>query len=168
MSPVSPRKVKDPGARVQVPFTLSDTRTCSGASYWENHPTSRSPWATGRVSVTVTVETRDPVDNAAPWTQVGVVEPATAVRGSRTPRVANTARPAVDRSDREDFIVISILCHTCSAPPWDAEGRDEERSYAARVHVSDRRPGPLSRPSWAAPPASRSRTRSPLGQSTAW
>src|SRR5256884_3079940 len=116
MSPVSSSKVSDPAAaRVHAPFTLSETRTCSGALYWLNHPTSRSPWATGRVSVTVTVETRDPVDNAAPWTQVGVVEPATAVRGSRTPRVANTARPAVDRPDGECLIVISRTL-TIAAP----------------------------------------------------
>src|SRR5204862_7521790 len=115
MSPVSSRKVSDAGARVQVPFTLSDTRTCSEASYWENQPTSRSPWATGRLSVTVTVGTRDPVENAAPWTQVGAVERATAVQGSRAPRVANTARPAVDRADGECFIVISILRDTCRA-----------------------------------------------------
>src|SRR5205823_14585142 len=138
MSPVSPRKVKDPGARVQVPFTLSDTRTCSGASYWENQPTSRSPWATGRVSVTVTVEMRDPVENAAPWTQVGVVEPATGVRGSRTPRVANTARPAVDRPDGECLIMISILCDFFVALP---------RSPASRSDVNGCRPGPLSPPS---------------------
>src|SRR2546425_13356611 len=120
MSPVSPRKVKDPGARVQVPFTLSDTRTCSGASYWENQPTSRSPWATGRLSVTVTVGTRDPVENAAPWTQVGALERATAVHGSRAPRAANMARPAVDRADGECFILISILCRylPCPAAGW--------------------------------------------------
>src|SRR5947208_14396095 len=128
MSPVSSRKVSDAGARVQVPFTLSDTRTCSGASYWENQPTSRSPWATGRASVTVTVGTRDPVENAAPWTQVGAVERATAVRGRRTPRVANTARPAVARADAEDSTGISSLCHTASTPPWKAEARDERRS----------------------------------------
>src|SRR5439155_23960016 len=142
-----PRKVKDPGSPAQVPFTLSDTRTCSGASYWETHPTSRSPWATGPVSVTVTVETRDPVDNAAPWTQVGVVEPATAVRGSRTPRVANTARPAVDRSDGECLMVISIPCDVCAALPRAGEGCAGEQSRGSRSDVSDCRPGPLSPPS---------------------
>src|SRR6266581_6889139 len=110
MSPVSLRKVSDAGARVQVPFTLSETRTCPGASYWENQPTSRSPWATGWVSVTVTVEMRDPVANAPPWTQIGVVEPATAVRGSRTPRVANTARPTAARADGDCFIVFPLQC----------------------------------------------------------
>src|SRR2546421_12048101 len=112
MSPVSSRKVSDAGARVQVPFTLSDTRTCSGASYWENQPTSRSPWATGRLSVTVTVGTRDPVENAAPWTQVGAVERATAGHGSRAPRVGNTARPAVGRADAERFVGSSRLGDT--------------------------------------------------------
>src|SRR5436190_21125349 len=69
MSPVSSRKASDPGARAQVPFTLSDTRTCSGASYWDTHATRRSPCATGRVSVTSTAETC-PVENAVPWTKV--------------------------------------------------------------------------------------------------
>src|SRR5438046_8666455 len=105
MSPVSSRKVSDAGARVQVPFTLSDTRTCSGASYWENQPTSRSPWATGRLSVTVTVGTRDPDENAAPSTQVGAVERATPVHGSRSQRPAKMARPAVTRPDGESLTV---------------------------------------------------------------
>src|SRR2546426_2340968 len=105
MSPVSSSKVKYPaGARVQVPFTLSDTCTGPGTLYWANHPTSRSPWATGRVSVTVSDGTRDPVENAAPWTNVGL---ASAVRGRRTPRVAITARPAVDRADAKYFTPIS-------------------------------------------------------------
>src|SRR5205814_7949834 len=69
MSPVSSRKASDAGARVQVPFTLSDTRTCSGALYWDTHATRRSPCATGRVSVTSTAETC-PVENAVPWTKV--------------------------------------------------------------------------------------------------
>src|SRR6266566_4694772 len=68
MSPVSSRKVSDPGARVQVPFTLSDTWTCAGALYWDTHETRRSPCATGRVSVTPTAETC-PVENAIPWTK---------------------------------------------------------------------------------------------------
>src|SRR5438067_8324697 len=108
MSPVSSRKVSDLGARFQAPFTLSDTWTRSGALYWVNHPTSRSPWATGLVSVTVIVETRDPVENAVPWTKVGVFDWATAGRGGRTPRVAITARPAADRAD-------GLLCETCRA-----------------------------------------------------
>src|SRR5256712_13084691 len=87
MSPVSSRKVSDLGARVQAPFTLSDPRTRSGALYWANHPTSRSPWATGPLSVTVTDETRA-VENAAPWTKVGVADWATAGRGSRAARRA--------------------------------------------------------------------------------
>src|SRR5207247_451833 len=74
MSPVSSSKACAPAAaRVQVPFTLSDTWTSPGTLYWENHPTSRSPPATGRVSVTVAVGTREPVANAAPWTNAGVV-----------------------------------------------------------------------------------------------
>src|SRR5204862_7722558 len=69
MSPVSSRKASDAGARVQVPCTLSDTRTCSGALYWDTHATRRSPCATGRVSLTSTAETC-PVENAVPWTKV--------------------------------------------------------------------------------------------------
>jgi len=34
------------------------------------------------VSVTVIVETRDPVENAVPWTKVGALDWATTVRGS--------------------------------------------------------------------------------------
>src|SRR5947199_9626197 len=98
MSPVSSWKASDRGARVQVPFTLSDTCTCPGAPYSETQPTSRSPSATGRVSVTVAVETLDPVENAAPWTKVGVVDWAAAVRGrgGGARRVAITTRPGVD------------------------------------------------------------------------
>src|SRR5882672_3978608 len=69
MSPVSSRKASDAGARAQVPFTLSDTRTCSGALYCETHATRRFPCATGRVSVTSTAETC-PVENVVPWTKV--------------------------------------------------------------------------------------------------
>src|SRR5438046_6971837 len=104
MSPVSSSKVSEATARVQVPFTLSDTCTCPGALYWANHPTRRSPWATGWASVTVSDGTRAPVENAAPWTNVGL---ATAVQGRRTPRVAITARPAVDRADVKYFTAIS-------------------------------------------------------------
>src|SRR5438034_5423289 len=68
MSPVSSRKVSDPGAAVQVPFTLSATWTSAGALYSDTHETRRSPCATGRVSVTPTAETC-PVENAIPWTK---------------------------------------------------------------------------------------------------
>src|SRR5438046_441586 len=108
MSPVSFRKVCDRGARVQLPFTSSDTCTCSGALYWANHPTSRSPWATGRESGAVAVETRDPVENALPWTMVGMVDWATEVRGGRTPRIEIRARPAVDRADGKRFMVMHL------------------------------------------------------------
>src|SRR5438093_7994160 len=128
MSPVSLRKVSDAGARVQVPFTSSETRTCPGASYWENQPTSRSPWATGWVSVTVTVEMRDPVANAAPWTQVGVVELAAAVPGGRAPRVAHTARPTVVMADSDCFIMMSR-----GVPGGGAERAAAESGAALRV-----------------------------------
>src|SRR5436190_24364665 len=105
MSPVSSRKCSDPGARVQAPFTLSDTSTCPGTSYCENHPTSRSPPATGPVSVTVVVRPRDPVVNVAPWTKVGAVARATA-GARRTPRAAITARRAVHGAEGKSFTVI--------------------------------------------------------------
>src|SRR5437762_4307504 len=92
MSPVSSSKLCAPAAaRVQVPFTLSDTRTSPGALYWLNHPTSRSPWATGRVSVTV-VDGIWGVENATPWMKVGVVAWARGGRARRAPTVAITAR----------------------------------------------------------------------------
>src|SRR5229473_3309279 len=110
MSPVSSSKVNDPpAARIHAPFTLSETRTCSGALYWLNHPTSRSPWATGRVSVTVNAETRDPVENAVPWTKVAL---ATAVRGNRTPSVAMTTSPAAERAEGKYFTETPSFC-TC-------------------------------------------------------
>ena len=110
MSPVSSSKVSDPAAaRIHAPFTLSETRTCSGALYWLNHPTSRSPWATGRVSVTVNAETRDPVENAVPWTKVGE---AAAVRGRRAPKVAITAMLAAERVEGNFFTQTPVL-YTC-------------------------------------------------------
>src|SRR5438094_5334327 len=124
MSPVSSSKVSDPGTRVQVPFTLSETWTCPGALYWLNHPTSRSPWPTGEVSVTVVAEI-GAVENAAPWTKVGVVDWATAVRGSGTPRAAITARAAADRADGEWFTVIHSAILAASRR-GAGEGSDEE------------------------------------------
>src|SRR5882724_10871945 len=107
MSPVSSSKVSDPAAaRVHAPFTLSETQTCSGALYWLNHPTSRSPWATGRVSVTVNAETRDPVENAVPWTKVGE---AAAVHGRRAPKVAITAMLAAERVEGNFFTQTPVL-----------------------------------------------------------
>src|SRR5438094_557651 len=106
MSPVSSSKLCAPAAaRVQVPFTLSDTRTSPGALYWLNHPTSRSPWATGRLSVTVLDGIRG-VENATPWMKVGV---ATAGRGSRAPRVAIRARPPEERAEGRCFSKLPVL-----------------------------------------------------------
>src|SRR5947208_15208677 len=114
MSPVSSSKVSAPAvARVQVPFTLSDTATCSGALYWANHPTSRSPWATAWVSVAVIAGTRDPVENAVPWTNVAL---ATAVRGNRAPRVAITARQAGYRADGIFLKEITLPFDACITP----------------------------------------------------
>src|SRR5690348_16516837 len=108
MSPVSSRKCSDPGARVQAPFTLSDTSTGPGTLYCENHPTSRSPPATGLVSVTVVVRTRDPLENAVPWTKVGVVARPTAGRARRAAR-AITARRAPDGAEGKCFTVIHLF-----------------------------------------------------------
>src|SRR5437867_6260553 len=107
MSPVSSSKVMDRGGRIQAPFTVSDISTCPGALYSENHPTSRSPWATGRSSVTVVPEV-GAVENAAPWTKVGAADWPTAVHGSRAPRVAITARPA-DRGEGKYFKAMPSL-----------------------------------------------------------
>src|SRR2546427_11698295 len=105
MSPVSSWKASDRGARVQAPFTLSDTSTWPGALYWANHPTSRSPWATGLLSVTVIVGTRDPTEKAAPWTKVGELDWPAAVPGSRPPTFAITARTTeVARADGKCFM----------------------------------------------------------------
>src|SRR5437867_1267580 len=99
MSPVSSTKCSDAGARVQAPFTLSDTRTSPGAWYWENHPTSKSPWATGDVSVTVVVDI-GAVENAAPWTKVGA---AAAGPARAAPR--NRAKPNAGRLSVTDRVL---------------------------------------------------------------
>src|SRR5438045_3769962 len=106
MSPVSSSKVIARGALVQAPFTLSDTWTCPGALYSATQPTSRSPWATGWSSVTVVAEV-GAVEKAAPWMKVGVVDWATAVRGTEAPRIR--ARPAADRAEGESLTAIPSL-----------------------------------------------------------
>src|SRR5439155_16332745 len=103
----------------------------SGALYWATHPTSRSPWATGRLSVTVIVEKRA-VENAVPWTKVGAADWATAGDGRRTPRAAIAAMAAVDRADRKCLTVISLPCDTCSAPPRAGEDGNDALGHAAR------------------------------------
>src|SRR5438046_506106 len=181
MAPGSSLKGSRRGARVQVPFTLSDTCTCPGAPYSETQPTSRSPSATGRVSVTVAVETLDPVENAAPWTKVGVVDWAAAVRGSgrRAPRVAITARPAVDRTDGKSFTAVTPPLHALSsARPATAGVAGEEpgtRAHAVLQAISA--PAGVSPPSRAAPhalgnvgrPAAGARTAIRIGRTvTPW
>src|SRR5438876_5122898 len=150
MSPVSSRKCSDPGARVQAPFTLSDTSTCPGSLYWENHPTSRSPPATGLVSVTVVVRTRSPVENAVPWTKVGLVAWPTAGRARRAARAAITARRAPDGAEGKSFMVIYSFTKREWRErelAWDSTRLHVEREVALRV-ASNRRaghPSPLSR-----------------------
>jgi len=56
--------------------------------------------------VTVTVETRDPVENVAAWTKVGVVDWATVGRARRTPRMAITARRGPGWAEGKSFMVI--------------------------------------------------------------
>src|SRR5213593_1105907 len=159
MSPVSSRKCSDRGARVQAPFTLSDTRTCAEAPYCENHPTSRSPWATGAVSVTVVDETRDPVENAAPWTKVGVIDWAPAVTESRTPSAAITARRAPDRAEGKCFTVIhsftSLKMGTAGTRPgFDFTPCGPEVAFRKLAIIA---PAPFSPPSRLAPHAFRMR-----------
>src|SRR6266446_5852118 len=104
MSPVSSSNVRDRGARVQAPFTSSDTWTCPGAWYCETHATSRSPWVTGWLRVTA-ASSVGAVENAVPWTKVGVVDWATAVRGRTVARAAIRARRAADRAECKRFTV---------------------------------------------------------------
>ena len=70
--------------------------------------------------MTVSDGTRDPVEAAAPWTKVGL---ATAVRGRRTPRVAITARPAVEKVDGKCLTVISLP--SMLAVPRRGAGEDD-------------------------------------------
>src|ERR1035438_2060102 len=79
MSPRIPPNCSLSGARVQAPFTLSDTRTCPGEPYWANQPTRRSPAFTGRLSDTGVDAESAPSSNPAPCTNV----------------IAAAARPAV-------------------------------------------------------------------------
>src|SRR5437667_8924517 len=156
MSRVSSRKCSDPGARVQAPFTLSDTSTCPGSLYWENHPTSRSPPATGLVSVTVVVRTRSPVENAVPWTKVGLVAWPTAGRARRAARAAITARRAPDGAEGKSFMVIYSFTKREWRErelAWDSTRLHVEREVALRV-ASNRRagdPSPFSRAVFEAP-----------------
>src|SRR5437773_8935512 len=140
MSPVSSMKCSDPGARVQAPFTLSDTSTCPGTLYCENHPTSRSPPATGLVSVTVVVRTRDPVVNVAPWTKVGAVARATA-GARRTPRAAITPRRAVHGAEGKSFTVIYSFAGARRAGPSAAFGLTPCGGEVAFRVASNRRAG---------------------------
>src|SRR5450631_3645304 len=71
-SPAPLEKVVDAGPRVQAPLTLSETWTWPVESYWPNQPASRSPAATGRVKVMVTLATLPPVLTEPPCIQCGL------------------------------------------------------------------------------------------------
>src|ERR1043166_5362264 len=124
MSPVSSSNFIARGARFQVPFTLSDTWTCPGALYSANQPTSRSPRATGRLSVTVVAEV-GAVENAVPWTKVGV---ASAACGS--PRVVSTTSAAVERAEGKCFTAIPSL--TKMTRGMGGAGADQDLAWRQR------------------------------------
>src|SRR5207247_4594644 len=111
---------------------------------------------TGLVSVTVVVRTRSPVENAVPWTKVGVVAWPTAGRARRAARAAITARRAPDGAEGKSFIVIYSLTTREWRErelAWDSTRLHGEREVALRV-ASNRRagdPSPFSRAVFEAP-----------------
>src|SRR5439155_9597445 len=72
----------------QGPLMLSETCTSPGASYWPNHPISRSLARTGRLRVNVYDGRRSAGEAAAPWTNsgewAGVLTPRGAERAERS------------------------------------------------------------------------------------
>src|SRR6266480_3614475 len=80
MSPVPPHVVET--ERVHGPLTLSETRTWPGTSNWLNHPTSRSPAATGSARVRLYDERRPAGEAATPWTNSGDTAGVVTVRGA--------------------------------------------------------------------------------------
>src|SRR5450759_4825619 len=98
MSPLPFLTVVAAGARVQAPFTLSETWTWPARLYWANQPTSRSPAPTALVKLTVLDATRDEVVNAEPWMYEAPEAAAvgTAGRPTKAPRAINgTSHQAV-------------------------------------------------------------------------
>src|SRR6185437_6528080 len=95
MSPVSFWNVVDAGARVQAPFTLSETRTWPAVLYWANQPTSKSPAPTGEDRALVVDATRPPVAKALPWTNDGEVAAEALAKGARLRTAATVARAKV-------------------------------------------------------------------------
>src|SRR5207245_10674222 len=69
MSPVPPHVVET--ERVQVPLTLSETRSWPDALYWPNHPTRRPPARTGALRVSLYDVRREPGEAATPCTNSG-------------------------------------------------------------------------------------------------
>src|SRR5437667_9666107 len=69
MSPAPPHVVET--ERVQGPLTLSETCTWPGAPNWLNHPTRRSPAATGSDRVGVSDGSGLWAEPAAPWRKPG-------------------------------------------------------------------------------------------------
>src|SRR5947199_7014617 len=101
MSPVPPHVVET--ERVHGPLTLSENRTWPGTSNWLNHPTSRSPAATGSVRVRLYDERRPAGEAATPWTNSG--DTAGVERPGRMSKVrsggyAPTAMPTRRRGSR--------------------------------------------------------------------
>src|SRR5450759_2242872 len=98
MSPLPFLTVVAAGARVQAPFTLSETWTWPARLYWANQPTSRSPAPTALVKLTVLDATRDEVVNAEPWMYEApeAADAGTADRPTKAPRASNgTSHQAV-------------------------------------------------------------------------
>src|SRR5438094_587485 len=80
MSPDPPHVVET--ERVQGPLTLSETCTWPGAPNWLNHPTRRSPAATGSDRVRVSDGSGLGAEPAAPWMNAGDAAGVVTVRGA--------------------------------------------------------------------------------------
>src|SRR5437764_13190345 len=80
MSPAPPHVVET--ERVQGPLTLSETCTWPGAPNWLNHPTRRSPAATGSDRVRVSDGSGLGAEPAAPWMNAGDAAGVVTVRGA--------------------------------------------------------------------------------------
>src|SRR6266700_1589521 len=98
-------------------------------------------WASEPARATVVVRTRSPVENAVPWTKVGVVAWPTAGRARRAARAAITARRAPDGAEGKSFMVIYSFTKREWRErelAWDSTRLHVEREVALRV-ASNRR-----------------------------